>query len=79
MTVKKSGKELNIEIPPEHPDLGRALDVLKVKLTRSFRPAKSVDVELINGEPALKSPYLGQMRDLGFKKDYRTLTLRRAY
>ena len=42
-------------------------------------PTKAVEVETINGEAALGSPYLGDLLEAGFEKGLKALELRKRY
>jgi ATP-dependent Lhr-like helicase len=57
LTSQRSGGELSIEVPPEHPFMSRYLGFLGVLLTRQFDPKRAITVETVNGEPAASSPY----------------------
>jgi ATP-dependent Lhr-like helicase len=54
---QRSGGELQIQVPPDHPHLPRYLSFLGVLLTRQFDPRRAVTVETINGERATDSAY----------------------
>ncbi len=54
---QRSGGELQIQVPPDHPHLPRYLSFLGVLLTRQFDPRRAVTVETINGERATTSAY----------------------
>jgi len=54
---QRSGADLEIWVPVDHPKLNSYLEFLGVLLTRQFSPKRSVTVETINGEPAVGSPY----------------------
>jgi len=58
LTVQRQGRQLDFEIPPEHPDLIDYLGVLTHLLQRQVNPIRRLQLEIINDEPALKSPYL---------------------
>ncbi len=51
------GRRLEIRVAPDHPALTRYLEFLKVRLARTERPASSLTIETVNGEPAATSPY----------------------
>ena len=57
VTSQRSGGELEVAVPPDHPDLERYLGFLAVLLTRQFAPKRAITVETINGIPATDSPY----------------------
>jgi len=55
---KRRGKELEIRVDAAHPHLADYFALFKVFLTRDCRPMTSVEIETINGESALASPFL---------------------
>ncbi len=57
LVSKRRGKTLEVHCHADHPHLGDYLTVLKVLLTREAQPLTSIDVETINGELAVGSPY----------------------
>lgn len=75
--VKKNGRELEILVPAGHPHLHRYLAVLRVLLTREFRPQKMIAVDRINGLPPSSSPYLQSLKDFGCTASHRGLELRK--
>jgi ATP-dependent Lhr-like helicase len=54
---QRSGGELRIHVPPDHPHLASYLGFLGVLLTRQFDPQRAITVETINDEPATSSAY----------------------
>jgi ATP-dependent Lhr-like helicase len=50
-------RRLHFDVTPDHPRLADYFEVLKVQLTRSFAPWRSLEVQEINGEAAAQSPY----------------------
>ncbi len=58
LVAEAQGRRLSIAVPPDHPDLGRYLEPLRVALARSERPRPMIEVATINDEPAPSSPYL---------------------
>jgi ATP-dependent Lhr-like helicase len=77
---RRNGAELDIDVDPEHPRLERYFDFLKVMLTRQFAPRKAVDVETINGAPAVASPYAAHLRQIfTTTREPQSLRLRRRY
>ncbi len=57
LVSNRRGRELEVRVEVGHPHVEDYFDVLKVLLTREFRPLKSIDVERINGEPAAEGAY----------------------
>lgn len=80
MTSRRNGGELEIAVEPKHPDLPLYLEFLKVLLTRDFNPLHGIEIELINGEDAAKSPYAPVFREhFQATRDHRKIRLRRRY
>jgi ATP-dependent Lhr-like helicase len=57
MSSEARGRRLRFEVGPDHPRLVDYLEPLRVQLTRSFAPVRSIEVQEINGEPAVESPF----------------------
>ena len=77
---KRHGAELEVAVGPDHPRLGDYLEFLKVLLTRRFDPVKAIDVETINGEPAVGSPYATALVErFAATRELQSLRLRRRY
>ncbi len=55
---RRSGKTLDIHVPPEHPRLPDYLAALSHLLSRRIQPLSSITVERINKAPAPESPYM---------------------
>jgi len=53
-----NGKILTILIPTNDPDIQSCLCSLKYMIEREFKPLKKIIIETINGEQAIKSPYV---------------------
>ena len=64
MISKRRGRDLELRCAAEDPHLTDYLEVLKVFLTREFRSMSAVDVETINGEPAVTSSYSGKLGEI---------------
>lgn len=54
---ERRGRDLRLDVSPDHPLLDRYLSFLKAALTRRVRPVGAVRVETINGQPAATSGY----------------------
>jgi ATP-dependent Lhr-like helicase len=72
---KRNGKELEIFIPPEDPDLGELVVLYKVPRQRNPSPEKKLVVETINGAAAGSSPYGSCFVEGGFIRDREKLYL----
>ena len=79
LVSRRYGKELDLEVPPDDPQLPGYLSFFKVLLTREFNPLKRVVVERVNGEVAAASPYAAALKAFGFQGSYKGLELWRSY
>ncbi|MCP4215772.1 MAG: DEAD/DEAH box helicase [bacterium] len=79
LVSRKNGKELEFHVKAGHSAIDRYLEVFKVLVGRDSQPMKYVTVETINDQPAGESPYAADLREFGFKKDYRSLVLMKQY
>jgi ATP-dependent Lhr-like helicase len=77
---RRNGANLAVRVGPDHPELPRYLEFLKIRLGRRFDPAKAVDVEKINGKDAATSPYAEALRAVfSVTREGPNLRLRRRY
>jgi ATP-dependent Lhr-like helicase len=67
MISKRLGKSLDILVTPEDGHLAGYFVLFKDMLSREFNPLQKISVEIINGVPALSSPYAAALRQFGFK------------
>ena len=74
---KRSVRELEIFVPPDHPSLERYLSFCKALMNRRFNPLRRILVETIKGEKAGESPYARRLKEYGFFADYKGLEMRR--
>lgn len=80
VTSRRNGSELEIAAEPNDPDLPLYLEFLKVLLGRDFNPWHGIEIEVINGEDAAKSPYAAVFaQHFQATRDHRTIRLRRRY
>lgn len=63
MTSRRNGGELEIAVAPSHPALPLYLEFLKVPLGRDLNPLHGIEIEVINGQDAAKSPYAAVFAD----------------
>ncbi|MCP4682301.1 MAG: ATP-dependent helicase [Desulfobacterales bacterium] len=77
MVSRKSGKQIHIHVPSDHPHLFLYFSFFKVIANREFNPSRSILIETINDESAAKSQYGEKLIEFGFSKDYKGLELRR--
>jgi ATP-dependent Lhr-like helicase len=76
---RRLGKDLVINGEPGDAHLQEYLALFQELLSREFNPLRSVRVETINGEPALRSPYAEAMKHAGFQAARTGWELWRAY
>jgi ATP-dependent Lhr-like helicase len=80
VVARRQGRDLQIEVEPDHPFLRDYLGFLKVLLTRQFDPMHGIAIESINGEPAPDSPYALPLAEMfGVSREPGALKLRRRY
>ncbi len=79
MIVKRSGKSLDILVPPDDQNLAQYVSLFKDLLSREFNPLQKISIETINGEPALQSPYAGALKGFGFRTARNMLEMWREY
>ncbi len=78
--AQRGGKDLEIKVSPDHPQLAEYLEFLKVLLGRDVGPRKSIDVETINEEPAASSPFARVLAEMfSVTRELGSLKLRRRY
>ena len=65
----KGGKDNEILISPDDPDIGEVLAFLKFPRTRRVQPEYKIVIEKINGKPAASGAYFSALSALGFAKD----------
>jgi ATP-dependent Lhr-like helicase len=65
----KGGKDLEIFISPDDPDVGEVMAFLKFPRTRRVQPENKIIIEKINGKTAAASVYFSTLSALGFVKD----------
>jgi ATP-dependent helicase Lhr and Lhr-like helicase len=75
MISKRFGKSLDIFVTPEDAHLAGCFLLFKDLLSREFNPLKKISVEIINGVPALRSPYAEALKQFGFKSARNMLEL----
>lgn len=78
MIIKRYGKELIFNTPPDDPHTALYLGPLHHLLSREFMPLSAIAVETINGQKAAQSPYLDGLK-IAFETvaDYNQVTLYR--
>ncbi|MBN2441906.1 MAG: DEAD/DEAH box helicase [Spirochaetales bacterium] len=76
---RKRGKEIDIRVEPDNPDIPRYLELFHTLVNRKVDPLKIIKIEKINGLMVLMSPYCDIFIASGFYKDYNRLILRGGY
>ena len=71
----KGGREIEIFIPPDDPDIAGGLAFIKFPRVRRIQPEMKIVIEKINGSSAARSPYSSILVDTGFVKDRGKLIL----
>jgi ATP-dependent Lhr-like helicase len=79
LVAKRLGKSLEMLTTPEDAHLPEYFVLFKDLLSREFNPLQKISVETINGEPALRSPYAGPLRQFGFRGARNALELWKEY
>jgi ATP-dependent Lhr-like helicase len=69
LVSRRSGRELEVRLAPDDPALVDALLPLRSALVRAFDPARAIEIETINGEPAARSPYLVAFADFSVTRE----------
>jgi ATP-dependent Lhr-like helicase len=75
LVLQKSGRDLTVLLPADHPVVDAALAIYPFLLGRQFAAPASAAVETVNGQGALSSPYADNLRRVGFESDYRGMSL----
>jgi ATP-dependent Lhr-like helicase len=65
----KNGREMQIFIKADDPDMTRLICLLKIPRTRAVLPEKKITVEKINGQGAAGGDYASVFREQGFVSD----------
>jgi ATP-dependent Lhr-like helicase len=76
---KRQGKSLDILAAPEDVHLLEHFALFKELLMREFNPLQKIGIETINGEPAIRSPYVEALKKFGFRSARNALELWKEY
>jgi hypothetical protein len=71
----RSGKSLEIRIPPEDADLPKVAEFAAFPRRRAVHPENKILLETINGLPASTAPYSAVFTEAGFVNDRGKLVL----
>ena len=76
---RRSGRQVEIRLAPDHPRFGECLAVFGHLLRRPAQPLRRVIVEQINELDAARSPYAAAFRSAGFQFEYKSLVLWKSW
>ncbi len=79
MISRRSGRSLDLFTEPVDARLADYFSLFKDLLNREFNPIQKINVESINGIPALRSPYAEALKRFGFRSARNSLELWREY
>jgi ATP-dependent Lhr-like helicase len=79
MISRRTGRSLDLFTEPLDAQLAEYLSLFKDLLSREFNPIQKINVESINGEPALRSPFADALKRFGFRPTRNSLELWREY
>ncbi|MFP4206469.1 MAG: DEAD/DEAH box helicase [Spirochaetaceae bacterium] len=79
LVARRSGAEVEVRLPPDHPLLAKVLGLFHMLTTRRIRPLTRVTVGSINDEDPTESPYRQAFEAAGFAPAYRSLVLWARY
>jgi len=79
LVSRRNGKELQIMVPPEHPDLCAYVSQLRLLVSRRVGAISRVAVETVNDEPVRESRYADAIASAGFRRGHRAFTLQAGY
>ncbi len=79
MISKRQGKDLEIRARPDDDGLAGYFALFKELLSREFNPAQKITIEMVNGEPVLRSPYAEALKGFGFRSARTSLELWKEY
>lgn len=79
LIAKRAGRELELRTVPDDPVNALLMAPIRSALTRTFSPARAVDIETINGAPAARSPYRTAFAAFDSTGEGAGLRLRRRY
>jgi len=65
----RNGKELQIFMETDDPDMTQLIGLLKIPRTRQFMPERKISVEKINDKEAARSNYASVFKECGFISD----------
>jgi ATP-dependent Lhr-like helicase len=75
MISRRSGKALEILIPPRDRRLPDCFSLFSQFLSREFDPLQKIVVETVNNESVQKSPYIDALKAFGFRQSRNVLEL----
>ena len=63
LASRRSGKDLDIHVPPDDPCLPDYFAFMRNMLERRFEPVRGVRIQVINGKQAIATPYDTWLRE----------------
>jgi len=63
LVLERCGLRVDVRVAPDDPSLVRYCDVFEHLLMRAVAPCEYLTIDRINDTPALRSPYLGALRE----------------
>ncbi len=79
MISRRLGRSIEIMASADDGRLHDYFGLFKDLLSREFNPLPRISVELINGEPARRSPFAGLLKEFGFRSARNGLELWKEY
>ncbi len=76
LIARANGRKLSFGLPPDHPDLPTCLGLFRLLVDRRFRPISHLEIQEIDEQPPLDSPYAEPLLRWGFRREYKSLVLR---
>jgi ATP-dependent Lhr-like helicase len=76
LIARANGRKLSFGLPPDHPDLPACFGLFRLLVDRRFRPVSHLEIQQIDDQAPLDSPYAEPLLRWGFRREYRSLVLR---
>ncbi len=73
--VQDGGSVIRFQLPPGHASLAAVMELYRCLLARKSHRSGQTLLKTVNDEPATKSPYTDDLLKMGFRRDYRGLSL----
>ncbi len=72
---RQGGRELDVSLRPDDPDLEALLSFLVMARERAVDPQRKIVVARVNSQPAADGPWSRALSSIGFERDRGTMTL----